>query len=116
MAAIGGGGGGQVNRLCSYLCSNRLERESQGTHKREKGEWKQSQVQDNDKVKCALNGSIQLERDKTQPADKVCAAEGNGRSGKALGIGYCSTCTQSATSLERLAVGTSARQHPLLEM
>ncbi|KAM7416295.1 hypothetical protein PAMA_018388 [Pampus argenteus] len=49
-------------------------------HKREKGEWKQSQVQDNDKVKCALNGLVQSERDKAQPADKVCATEGNGRS------------------------------------
>ena len=70
-----------------------MERESQETHKREKGEWKQSQVQDNDKVKCALNGSVQSERDKAQPADKVCAAEGNGRSGKALGIDGPSTYT-----------------------
>lgn len=82
---VGGEGVGGVNRLCSYLSSNSVERESQETHKREKGEWKQSQVQDNDKVKCALNGSVQSERDKARPADKVCAAEGNGRSGKALG-------------------------------
>lgn len=87
----GGGGGGAVNRLCPYLCSNSVERESQETHKREKGEWKQSQVQDNDKVKCALNGSVQSQRDKAQLADKVCAAEGNGRSGEALGIVLCST-------------------------
>lgn len=79
--------GGGVNRLCPYLCSSTAKRESQETHKREKGEWKQSQVQDNDKVKCALNGWAQSQRDKGQPADKVCAAEGNGRSGKALGIG-----------------------------
>lgn len=75
-----------VNRLCSYLSSNSAERKSQETHKREKGEWKQSQVQDNDKVKCVLNGSVQSQRDKAQRADKVCAVEGNGRSGKALGI------------------------------
>lgn len=55
-------------------------------HKREKGEWKQSHIQDNDKVKCAFNGSVQSQRDKAQRADKVCAVEGNGRSGKALGI------------------------------
>lgn len=70
-----------VNRLCSYLCLNSVERESQEAHKREKGERKQSQVQDNDKVKCELNGSVQSERDKTRPADKVCAAERTGRSG-----------------------------------
>ena len=57
------------------------KRESQEAHKRKKVEWKQSQVQDNDKVKCVLNGSVQSERDKAQPADKVCATEGNGRSG-----------------------------------
>ena len=89
---------GDVNRLCSYLCSNSVERESQETHKREKGEWKQSQVQDNEKVKCALNGSVQSERDKAQPADKVCAAEGNGRSGKALGIVPPSTYTHISNS------------------
>lgn len=105
---------GGVNRLWSYLCSNSVERESQETHKREKGEWKQSQVQDNDKVKCALNSSVQSERDKAQPADKVCAAEGNGRSGKALGIVPPSTCTPSPTSSEWLSVGTPALQHHLL--
>lgn len=92
------GRGGGVNRLCSYLCSNSVERESQETHKREKGEWKQSQVQDNDKVKCALNGSVQSGRDKGRLADKVCAAEGNGRSGKALGMGPPPTCTPSPAS------------------
>lgn len=80
-------GGMGVNSLCSYLCSNSVERESQEADKGERGEWKQSQVQDNDKVKCALNGSVQSERDKAQPADKVRATEGNGRSGTALGRG-----------------------------
>lgn len=84
-------GGLDVNRLCSYLSSNSVERKSQETHKREKGEWKQSHIQDNDKVKCAFNGSVQSWRDKAQRADKVCAVEGNGRSGKALGIGPPST-------------------------
>lgn len=93
-----GGGGGAVNRLCSYLCSNSVERESQETHKREKGEWKQSQVQDNDKVKCALNGSVQSQRDKAQLADKVCTAEGNGRSGKALGMVLPSTLVWLGTT------------------
>lgn len=96
----------------SYLCSNSVERESQETHKRKKGEWKQSQVQDNDKVKCVLNGSVQLERDKAQPADKVCAAEGNGRSGKALGIGPHPTCTPSPTPFECLS---PVLQHHLLD-
>lgn len=88
---------GAVNRLFSYLCSNSVERESQETHKRETGEWKQSQVQDNDKVKCVLNGSVQSQRDKAQPADKVCAAEGNGRSGKSSGdrsLLHIHTCLQ----------------------
>lgn len=67
---------GDVNRLCSYLCSNGVERESQETHKREKGEWKQSQVQDNEKVKCALNGSVQSERDKAQPAARCVQQRG----------------------------------------
>lgn len=67
--------GGGVNRLSSYLCSNSVERESQEAHKGEKGAWKQSQVQDNDKVKCALNASIQPERDKALPADKVCVQQ-----------------------------------------
>lgn len=105
--------GGGVNRLSPYLWSNTVERESQETHKREKGEWKQSQVQDNDKVKCALNGSAQSQRDKGRPADKVCAAEGNGRSGKALGIGLPSTCTPSPASTQ--SAGTPALQHHLLD-
>ncbi|TNN69056.1 Transmembrane protein 132D [Liparis tanakae] len=46
------------------------EKESKETHKRVKREWKQGQLQDNDKVKCALNGSLQSERDKARPADK----------------------------------------------
>lgn len=51
--------GGLVQIDCSYLSSNSVERKSQETHKREKGEWKQSHIQDNDKVKCAFNGSVQ---------------------------------------------------------
>lgn len=85
-----------------------MERESQETHKGEKGKWKQSQVQDNDKVKCALNGSVQSERDKAQPADKVRAAEGNGRSGKALG-----TAPMISVSVQKQA--TPTHQHHLLE-
>lgn len=77
VCVFGGWSGVGVNRLSSYLCSNRVERESQEAHKRKKAERKQSQVQDNDKVKCALNGSVQSVTDKAQPADKVCATQGD---------------------------------------
>lgn len=65
---------------CSYLSLRSVESKSQETHKRVKAARKQSQVQDNDKVKCAVNGLVQSRRDKALCADRVRAAEGNGRS------------------------------------
>lgn len=66
---VGGCVGGGVNRLCSYLSSNRQKRESQEAMRRESEEAKkQTQLQDNDKVKYVLSGSVQSEGDKAQPA------------------------------------------------